>query len=671
MTVWSVVSTACFTAIFYYWDLKKKCDIKYFSHLPYWGLSTVLGKYLLIYFLAGAVVTIVHGMGFEVFRNEKSPLEQLSFFITPGQTPPRWATQIALGAILAYTIRLFFSTKAIPLISTTIDSWIDEKLFPKLENEQRLTQLRGKNAFINQQLKRYQKNYDSNITVNEFGRNLISYLSQLQILEDPKNVALVRDVSDSKDDIQRAIRICLPSLTRREIKSILFLQDNGIPVSNSPGIGYYLRGRKIVVAGIFSVFLGFYFGGIYLFPDDVSNEKLDEVETNFFIPFTREKTTNQILVDFYVNSNSDLIDSITSLSKRHTQGLISQGSIFISAPAGEGKTTFVEHIENKLLKNKVVDVNFENLFYSEQISFSESQGVSTVSSRHDSTVYFGRTFSLSEKFNAKKFLRNHAPTFSSGFIIVDEIDLLDEASARTVIQEFINFANTSKKFIYVIFVLQPDVLNEFLNRISYTSARNYYVYSLQDVRFNKFDDLKIRVNEYKTTHRQRWDHKKVNEICESLMKAINADPYLSYSIQNLYVGNEIISRVASSDGAHLDLKKEIYDNLLDRAHQKFSRPNSSDNEQFGLYQAILMCIAAKYFDTESDGSFKIRHNDRLAVGYRGDVWSFNVQSILNRSGLVTVTPEGKYRFSPFWLHSYLIQQYNYQGVEVAELITQK
>ena len=660
MFPWYVFTAAFFTAIFYYFDLRKKCDIRYFSHLSYWGLKSILGKYLVLYFILGLGISYAHELGFSVFKGQVSPFEQLSKFIIPGQNPPTWAKNILLSVIIAWTIRLVLSTKILPLFSGTLDSVIDKFFFINLESDQKHSQLTGKNGFIDTQLKAFQKKTGSALNVATFGKSLITYIEQMDGLKDPKYVALIQDVGalSAENEIEKAIRICLPIFSRTQVKSIIASQTaNG---STAHSNTFVLEPRYVFV-GSFIVVVLVFIVGIYFSNDEIPTKEMESAESKYIVNFSTTPSNNKTLDDIYKQSNAELIDTLTNLKSKLDSGVIFHGTMLLAAPSGEGKTSFIDCIRKELFKEKTVVVNFESLINDNDIlTFTESSSVPIKDSESDSIVRMGRVYDI-KAFHADSLIKKLNPAFDGGFIVIDELDRLSDDAIRYVISEFQKMGK-STKFIYLIFVGQPDIFNYYIKNIPSVRAKICSPYSLNEIKFSTLVDLKIRVRNYGETHRQRWTEDRIDQITEQLFEKIKNSPHLSYSIQNLYISNEIISQVANSNGPISDLKDEIFTRLLDRAHDIHGRPNVADDELFRFYKAALMSIAVKHAKTKSHGRFKLRPNEKHFFTYQGKTWSVNPVDLLNRSGLVTVEPfdtdEGEYRFSPFWIHRYLLDEYN-------------
>jgi hypothetical protein len=101
---------------------------------------------------------------------------------------------------------------------------------------------------------------------------------------------------------------------------------------------------------------------------------------------------------------------------------------------------------------------------------------------------------------------------------------------------------------------------------------------------------------------------------------------------------------------------------LERDTRSDDRPSRLKPEYFDSYLQLLEAVAVKYAGEEridEQGFFDVASSDQVVIKENGAPISVPVQTVLNRSGLVTVDPRlpysQRFRFEPFWFHRLLVQ----------------
>jgi hypothetical protein len=145
---------------------------------------------------------------------------------------------------------------------------------------------------------------------------------------------------------------------------------------------------------------------------------------------------------------------------------------------------------------------------------------------------------------------------------------------------------------------------------------------------------------------------------------------------NLSQANDIVNyaRDSGSEAAEKsenELKEEFFRRILDRNSKTHNRPSPNESQYLDTYVNLIRQIAASKSESVNDqGFFLVKYLEKVSVGNS----SANMQTILNRSGLIDVKPLSNnqllYRFSPFWLHRYLVENYNkaIDGISLARTV---
>ena len=147
-------------------------------------------------------------------------------------------------------------------------------------------------------------------------------------------------------------------------------------------------------------------------------------------------------------------------------------------------------------------------------------------------------------------------------------------------------------------------------------------------------------------------------------------PYINAMLANL-AGNTMIREIVeerSRQGLPYDERqvKEAYlQKWLERDTKSDNRPSQAKPQWLPLYLQLVEEVAVKYLregHLDEEGYFVVTDSDVVSVPYQGQMLSFPVERVLNRSGLKSLDPrtpgDRKYRFEPFWFHRLFVDLYN-------------
>lgn len=146
-----------------------------------------------------------------------------------------------------------------------------------------------------------------------------------------------------------------------------------------------------------------------------------------------------------------------------------------------------------------------------------------------------------------------------------------------------------------------------------------------------------------------------------------ARPYLNDMLRNL-AGNSMVREIAferlakSRECSEQAIKRAYIRACLERNAGSHDRPTSDDSQWGPLYLQLLISIAQRMAqpDRLNDRGFFIpRAGETVNVAYQGREYTFSIQQVLDRSGLIFVDPlqtdAPTYRFEPIWVQRTLLE----------------
>jgi hypothetical protein len=109
------------------------------------------------------------------------------------------------------------------------------------------------------------------------------------------------------------------------------------------------------------------------------------------------------------------------------------------------------------------------------------------------------------------------------------------------------------------------------------------------------------------------------------------------------------------------LKQRLFEQLMARNEKSHGRPGVDNPVYMSLLQQAAALPWTHHRALDSQGFFSVAEEDALT--FQDDAGRFHhvyVRHVLNRSGLVTLdvtdTRMARYRFEPFWVQAFLVQQ---------------
>jgi hypothetical protein len=258
-------------------------------------------------------------------------------------------------------------------------------------------------------------------------------------------------------------------------------------------------------------------------------------------------------------------------------------------------------------------------------------------------------------------------------VVIDGIDEVHDDTAELILEAAdeltLGTGGTRGPFLHFLIAGRPEGFASWLtaSRRNEDSAALLERFTLNPPDYATAGDLAFRLEGYLDfigTLEMHQEEGTFEDYLDSFSSAVVEYPFLRYSIGNLAVGNIVIDNTAPGlDLSEEELKTGLLDDMLVRNADTHDRPGS-DGVLQRTYRRLLEDVAAEYVDTNADGTFVVRSDDRIAAfsddGSRlGEV---RVRTLLNRSGIALLrSPTGsttRYHFDPFWVHGHLLQHRN-------------
>ncbi|MBW2454754.1 MAG: hypothetical protein JRI68_09590 [Deltaproteobacteria bacterium] len=416
----------------------------------------------------------------------------------------------------------------------------------------------------------------------------------------------------------------------------------------------------------------------------VSSAHLCDVErATFTFDLDLESTAQQPdLETYYEIANPELITHLTAMAQSHSDGDSGAGVTYIMGAAGVGKSFAVRNVLDGFVDTDKCAIDLADLFGDdvELLDFTvvQSPDLATL----DGQVAFNElpsmadpaAFELTSLFTAAGC---EATGSLVPLIVIDDLDEIHDVAAtailRAVDQFILDGGSGPGSFVHFVVVGRPEGFYTWLTDPDRTEDNNAILeaFTLAAPRYQTAGDLDFRVRGYLDFTGQLEGLETNGELdgfIDSVVGGVASNPFLTYSMGNLAVGNVAIEHTRpEANGTEPLLKAGLFDDIIQRAAQSHGRPEGG-TELGGPYLNVLEDIAVHYVAVSDDGTFAVRSEDTLplhdtAGSVLGEV---RVRDVLNRAGVALLTSANatstRYRFDPFWIHPHLVERYNQRTV---------
>ena len=407
-------------------------------------------------------------------------------------------------------------------------------------------------------------------------------------------------------------------------------------------------------------------------PKMIETEELKMVESELIPDYSENPIKkHETLIDFIKESNTDICDRLLSIKDSIISNPNYRSIDYYVAPAGYGKSYFIP----ELIEIYLGKINIFKLELSEIVKSKKVQ----INCIPDLEVY--------DLSNGKKQIINKLPSFeltveqfvqfidtNKRVIIIDGIDEVHQETANSFLKVVDDWVSKQEKGYSVFKLGRPEAFYPFLNGTYFSQPENidYRIFekSMAPPCYSTYLDLQVRVEDYlkwylKKYYNEQPTKKDIERVYNKLVEVLKKYPYLKYSMRTASNSGFIISKIYKNKlviDNEQKLKETLFTNIMQRNSDSHNRPMLGSPEGF-LYQRMLELIAIKYInDIDSTGWFEVGNSPIILVNDKIK-YEFDVKKTLERSGIVDIEPisnrsSNKFRFEPFWLHRYLIEEYN-------------
>lgn len=413
----------------------------------------------------------------------------------------------------------------------------------------------------------------------------------------------------------------------------------------------------------------------------ISSEHLCDIErAKFTFELDLQSNAQQPdLAAYYDAANPKLIGHLSAMAQSYRNGDPGKGVTYIMGAAGVGKSFAARNIIDGFDDTEKCTVELSKLFYDEKekvkLDFSVVQAPDLATLDGQTvfnelpTIGEASTFELDGLFTAAgcKVDGTLLPV-----IIIDDLDEVHDATCKAILKEVDEFildgAQGAGDFVHVIVLGRPEGFYTWLADPERNEQNKAIVESivLNPPRYQTAGDLEFRVRGYLDFKNLLTDVEASGETgnyIASVTSAVNTYPFLTYSLGNLSVGNEVVAHTIP--GLDVDeelLKAELFDDMVVRASDTHGRPKPGSTLG-GAYLRLLEDIAVRYADVGDDGQFSVRSEDTMEVwdDDGNSLGKVRVRDALNRAGVALhslTNATARYQFDPFWVHGHLIERYN-------------
>jgi hypothetical protein len=259
---------------------------------------------------------------------------------------------------------------------------------------------------------------------------------------------------------------------------------------------------------------------------------------------------------------------------------------------------------------------------------------------------------------------------TTGLVVLDGLDEVHPSSALALLREVEDYLlDDDGTFVHIVVLGRPEGFAPWFANPSRGADTGKVVklMSLQTPQYVTRGDISFRLEEYLDFTMQLEDAQQGSQFedhVDSMAAALERHPFLRYSLSNLAVGNVVIQHTAPGlKESEFTLKSKIFEDLLARNVDTHGRPGSGSRYD-DAYIQVFERLAAKYSNVNDKGEFIVSPTDALPlVDASGEeIGEVLVTALLERSGVAYLasptSTTKRFRFSPFWVHSYLTERFN-------------
>jgi hypothetical protein len=399
-------------------------------------------------------------------------------------------------------------------------------------------------------------------------------------------------------------------------------------------------------------------------PLDIS--PLCAIEEQLAIPISmNEPNRYSHLLLYYREANPELFARVDSIAQAYESGQAHREATYVMGGPGVGKSyvaaaldQFPEADQCTIRMGELADSSGQGIAFKMVPDLATLGGEWTFNELP--TFADPEAFSLDSLLAAGGCVRHGqiAP-----LVIIDDLNEVHDESISLILKEieaFISQPDAADSFVHILVFGRPEAFAPWLRQYRRRPPRELQVSEpLEGGTYTTSGDLEM-------TYSDCLDYRRMpapsQEELDAFVQLVVDHPFLTYSIRILAVRNFVIEASQGHVTTEQKLKTSVYNSLIERDRQVHGRGIAHPLS----YQYLLEDIAARYLDqVDDEGFFVVNAGDTIQV-YDDDrknvVGEVDVRTVLDRSGITRLrnpaSTLARYRFDPFWIQAYLVEQRN-------------
>lgn len=436
--------------------------------------------------------------------------------------------------------------------------------------------------------------------------------------------------------------------------------------------------RSVVLLPLFGIV-----AGCQLWVDEYKADLDDPVDSSHLCAI--EHATSEVKLDatsldhydtleeYYAEANPELMKRFDEVADAYADGRTVTSVTYLTGEAGAGKSFVISHLTGGFTEDQACDLSLAKVLAkpSEQFPTTLRPDLATL----DGTVVINELpgFVDPDAFSLAQFLEAQgcsSPVGEQPLVILDGIDEIHPDSARVVLRAVEDYASDEQPgFVHFVVSGRPEGFSPWFRDPMRTDLPKGVaeLFRLNTPTYASKGDVTFRLTDYLAFSKQLVLFEEDGDLdayVDSVWSHLERYPFLRYSLRNLSVGNVILQHTApGSDAPESDLKRKLFLDLLARNSGTHGRPGTGSPYD-ASYQELLERLATTYVNVNDDGEFTVGPVDSLPLldtsgTTLGEVL---VSHVLERSGLAYLasptSTTKRFRFSPLWVHGYLVERRN-------------
>lgn len=360
------------------------------------------------------------------------------------------------------------------------------------------------------------------------------------------------------------------------------------------------------------------------------------------------------LWELFAAANPALLDAAAPKSGAHL--------VFVMGAAGEGKGLVVDHLE-ATHPNAVVrrlcqrnggpckDTNAIKYLLKPELTYGANGEHSF------------NEMSAIDHFDETEFFRGFD---ASPLVLIDDLDEIHPDSATSLLNKLAEYISKAASNTQVLVFGRPEAFAPFYRATNPSNRDRLSPHvDIAPPAYNTQREFELLAADWAAYIKRKkgiqLDHPE--KVGARLFEYARRWNWVYESVHSLYLGNFLCESLwREQNWKEDDLKNAVIGEVFHRAQDTHGRPEYSHT----LYRQLILEIAAESAnktDTRT-GLFSVRDWTIPIRPKAGETDDISVERVLSLSGLAELVPadfeDQHWRFSPQWLHAYLVDEYNRQ-----------